>query len=82
MNIDTIILFQLFDKSTYAWPNEFVRSAVFLILYIKFASWNEFKIPSSILVATFSVSMIIATISMTSSLFGRLGAKGFNLNQR
>merc|ERR1711990_277175 len=65
----------LFDNSPYAWLNEFIRSAVFLILYVKFGTWNEFKIPYPILVATFSVSMIIATISMTARLFVRGGAK-------
>ena len=75
-----ISFFQLFDNSPYAWPNEFIRSAVFLILYVKFGTWNEFKIPYPILVATFSVSMIIATISMTARLFVRGGAKEVKIN--
>ena len=75
-----ILFFQLFDNSPYAWPNEFIRSAVFLILYVKFGTWNEFKIPYPILVATFSVSMIIATISMTARLFVRGGAKDVKIN--
>ena len=70
----------MFDNSTYAWPNEFIRSAVFLILYVKVGTWNEFKIPYPILVASFSVSMIIATISMTARLFVRGGAKDVKIN--
>ena len=50
----------LFDNSHYAWPNELLRSSIFLIMYIKFGAWNEFKIPSPILVGTFSVSLIIS----------------------
>jgi len=70
----------LFDNSPYAWPNEFIRSAVFLVLYVKFGTWNEFKIPYPILVATFSVSIIIATISMTARLFVRGGVKEVKIN--
>ena len=55
----------LFDNSSYAWPNELLRSTVFLLMYVKFGAWNEFKIPSPILTATFSISLIIALISIS-----------------
>ena len=58
----------LFDNSSFAWPNEFIRASVFLYLYVKLGTWNEFKIPYPILVGTFSVSLMIATISMIARL--------------
>lgn len=54
----------IFDKSPLAWPNEFFRSGVFLWLYVKVGTWNEFLIPYEILVATFSVSLVISLVSI------------------
>ena len=65
----------LFDRSAFAWPNEFIRSGVFLYLYIKRGTWNEFKVPYEIMVGTFAVSMIISTISMTARLFRASSSK-------
>lgn len=58
----------LFDNSSWAWPNEFIRSGVFLFLYVKMGTWNEFKIPYPILVAAFSTSLIISLVSMGARL--------------
>lgn len=52
----------IFDKSSFAWPSEFLRSATFLLLYVKVGAWNEFLIPYEILIATFSVSLVIALV--------------------
>ena len=50
----------LFDKSSLAWESEFLRSAVFLILYVKMGAWNEFMIPYEILIGTFTMSLIVS----------------------
>lgn len=50
----------VFDKSSLAWASEFLRSAVFLILYVKMGAWNEFMIPYEMLIGTFTVSLIIS----------------------
>ena len=56
----------IFDKSTWAWPSELARAALFLTLYVKFGTWNEFRMPSPILYASFTVSMIISIVSIAS----------------
>ena len=61
----------LFDNSSFAWPNEFLRASAFLMMYLKFGTWNEFKIPSLILTSTFSVSLIISLVAMSASLMRR-----------
>merc|ERR1712141_349898 len=61
----------LFDNSSFAWPNEFLRATAFLMMYLKFGTWNEFKIPSLILTSTFSVSLIISLVAMSASLMRR-----------
>merc|ERR1711992_7401 len=57
----------IFDKNQWAWLSEGIRAMTFLMLYVKFSVWNEFRIPYQILVASFSVSSIIAMISVTQS---------------
>merc|ERR1719219_3275629 len=61
----------LFDNSSFAWPNEFLRASAFLMIYLKFGTWNEFKIPSLIMTTTFSVSLIISLVAMSASLMRR-----------
>lgn len=68
----------LFDNSGYAWPNEFIRSSAFLILYVKLGTWNEFQVPYPILVATFTTSLIISTVSIVARL--ARGAKKAKIN--
>merc|ERR1719433_183080 len=65
----------LFDNSSFAWPNEFLRASAFLMMYLKFGTWNEFKIPSLILTSTFSVSLIISLVAMSASLMRRTKVK-------
>jgi len=52
----------IFDKSSWAWPSELIRSALFFTMYVKFGAWNEFRIPSQILYASFAASMTISLI--------------------
>jgi hypothetical protein len=59
----------VFDKSSWSWPNEFVRAATFLVLYVKFGTWNQFRIPYQILYAVFVASMAISVVMMTARAF-------------
>jgi len=57
----------IFDKNQWAWISEGLRAVTFLVLYIKWGVWQEFRIPSQILVASFAVSLLISMASMTQS---------------
>ena len=52
----------IFDKNSWAWPSELIRSALFFTMYVKFGAWNKFRIPSQILYASFAASMTISLI--------------------
>ena len=57
----------IFDKSSFAWPNELVRSVIFLVLYVKFGALRNFLVPAQIMYSTFLASAAIAAI-MTASM--------------
>jgi len=57
----------IFDKSKSAWLSEGLRAVTFLVLYVKFGTWNEFRIPHQILIASFSVSLLISLASLAQS---------------
>merc|ERR1712062_467616 len=57
----------IFDRTQWAWLSEGIRAMTFLMLYVKFSVWDEFRIPYQILVASFSVSSIIVMVSVTQS---------------
>ncbi len=58
----------VFDKSPWAWINELIRSATFMLMYFKFGTWNEFKIPVEILYAVFVGSIAISLISIVGQM--------------
>ena len=65
----------LYDKSVYAWPNEFIRSSVFMVLYHYFGTWNEFRIPVEILDAVFIASLVIGALATVNGVWTRIGGQ-------
>ena len=59
------VIGMLFDNSSLAWTIELLRSVVFLTVYYIKGPWIDFKIPSAILTATFSVSIIISLVAIS-----------------
>jgi len=47
----------LFDNSPNAWPNELLRSSVFLIIYSSLGTWSKYRVPQQILLGTYGISV-------------------------